>query len=241
MALLYDYKKRRQVKKEAKVEAGKKGKKGKKIDEKYQKEGSKGKKNYQATKLGTFLRKNFTKSKTGVKPIGSGGGQDIKRKTSPKYPKKINQEAVDIGISKNIGKRSINGESKEVARYDSSSTTKKGIEAKKKEGEKETGTNFKGSATTKGGDRVLDKNKAKIAKYVKDKASVKEEKDKEKYVSGSRTATMLNKKASINQARNRFEKDYGEGSSKRKLYRVLKKKGIDEMKKRRKKSPLAKF
>lgn len=266
MALLYDNKKRRQVKKEAKIEAGKKGKKGKKIDEKYQKEGSKGKKNYQGTNIGRFLRKNLTKSKYGLKPVGRGGGQPVEdRKKRPlikpptqenvsekrsvfkssqvqETPNKVVGNKVIPGKIKDIGIQEDKSKASTVKGRSTQDVIKKGDEAAKKTKFTER-TSEQRSRDEKFFESTpeIKHNKKKVSEYMKRKAERKEQEKKEKYVKGSRTQKQKAKDASLDLARNRATSTHGEGKGTRTLYRNLKKKKIAEMKKKRKKSPLARF
>ena len=214
MGLLYNYKKRRDVKKEAKVEAGKKGKKGKKIDEKYQKPGSKGKKSYQASPLGNIIRKTFTKSKYGVKPVGRGGGQPLSKK--------------DIGIQEDKSKRT-----------DQKATTTKGLSKKTLEAVRRVGLDDPQDPGFKEAPEFKE-NIAKQSAYAKKKAEYDRKKKLGKYVSGSRTQQQRAKDASLDLARSRAIKEHGEGKGTRKLYKQLKKKKMEKLKQRRK-SPMAKF
>ena len=264
MALLYDYKKRRQAKKEAKIEAGKKGKKGKKIDEKYQKKGSKGKKNYQGTGIGRAIRKTFTKSKYGLKPVGRGGGQPLSKKiierpdkpemeaasTSTKRftssetqaPTKIvdgvklkRGERKDIGVQEDKSKRTA-----QKARTAENLKAKTGAAARRvnlAKGATKTGESYSAAPEIK-------RNVAKQSEYDKKKAEYQKKKEEGKYVPHSRTQSQRAKDASLDLARSRATKAQGEGKGTRNLYRTLKKKKIAEMKKRKKGrrvSPMAKF
>ena len=173
--------------------------------------GRKGRKATQSTGVGTALRKTFTKSKHGRKPVGKG---DVGFKyNKPIKPEKPKLESVQVQ-SKNSGPKG------EISRSKTYRVKSKDEESdKRKQSQKEAGFSTEVKSKSKVGEPIYKKN------LTKKKAHKKEEKDAH-YVPRTRTNQTIAKKKALSKARGRFIEQSGgkEVKGERRFKKHLKKK-----------------
>lgn len=187
---------RQDIRRRAKKESGSYGSKGRKIDEKYQKDTSKGKKDYSETGVGKAIRKVTGKRKL------VGGGADLGSKRRKKREERI------------AGAQSARFESKKGETARSKTYTAKSEKGLIKAGEK-ANKEIGAAKPTNVGD-------VGRKTFAKGTGSYNESK-KSKPGKSERTEDQLKYDEEILDRRRTYKRKYGEGKGKRKLKRDLKK------------------
>lgn len=198
---------RRQIRRRAKVESGRRGAEA-----------------IQGTAVGRVLRKKFTKSKTGIKKVGTGSKLDAKGPNKPHKPKLEESGARYRKFEPKKG-----GGTKQTERFDSDakseSALKKDVQSKAKKAGVTVTPKSTSSFTTKEGEKTFKRNIEKKQEQKKVAGP--------KYKKGARTEAQKEKSRSLKEARSRHIREAGGkvGKGERKFKRVLKERMKEEYRK----------